>query len=106
MKARRPPRAPDPSPPLPDPATVDRLYGLEPVFEPADQAAAGADGGGLLSLDVACPFCGEPFETVIDTSAGSARYVEDCEICCRPIEFVLEVDHAGELESLGLLRGD
>ena len=27
------------------------------------------------------------FETAVDTSSGSARYVEDCQICCQPIEF-------------------
>ena len=41
-----------------------------------------------------CPYCGESFETPVDASSGSARYVEDCQICCQPIEFNLEVDHA------------
>jgi Cysteine-rich CPXCG len=52
------------------------------------------------------PYCGESFETPVDTSSGSARYVEDCQICCQPIEFSLEVDHAGVLQSLSTLRGD
>jgi len=34
------------------------------------------------------------------------RYVEDCQICCQPIEFSLEVDHAGVLQSLSTLRSD
>jgi hypothetical protein len=49
---------------------------------------------------VECPYHGESFGTPVDTSSGSARYVEDCRICCRPIEFSLEVDHAGVLQSL------
>lgn len=40
---------------------------------------------------VHCPYCGEAFETVVDLSAGSAAYVEDCAICCRPIELHLHV---------------
>jgi Cysteine-rich CPXCG len=44
-----------------------------------------------------CPYCGESFETAVDLSAGSQRYVEDCAICCRPIEIVLRVGADGEL---------
>ncbi|MDR3387353.1 MAG: CPXCG motif-containing cysteine-rich protein [Rudaea sp.] len=44
-----------------------------------------------------CPYCGESYETVADPSAGSQRYVEDCAVCCRPIEIVMHVDDNGEL---------
>jgi transcription elongation factor Elf1 len=44
-----------------------------------------------------CPYCGERFESVVDLSAGSQRYVEDCAVCCRPIEIALTVDANGEL---------
>ena len=44
-----------------------------------------------------CPNSGEPFETHPDTSAGSQRYVEDCAVCCRPIEVSLRVDADAEL---------
>jgi Cysteine-rich CPXCG len=47
-----------------------------------------------------CPYCGEGFETTIDLSAGSQSYIEDCAVCCRPIEIVLRVDDEGELESI------
>jgi len=81
-----------PSEPL-DPQTIDALYGLEPVFEP----------GGPESLQSAefvtiqCPYCGERFETAVDLSAGSFSYVEDCQVCCQPIELAGEVDAAGAL---------
>ena len=48
-----------------------------------------------------CPYCGESFESSVDTSAGSQHYVEDCAVCCRPIEVDLRVDAEGELESVG-----
>ena len=44
-----------------------------------------------------CPYCGEAFETSADLSAGSQHYVEDCAICCRPIEIRLRVGDDGEL---------
>lgn len=44
-----------------------------------------------------CPYCGESFESTVDLSAGSQRYVEDCAVCCRPIEIMLRVDAQGEL---------
>ena len=47
-----------------------------------------------------CPYCGEAFETVADASAGSQSYVEDCAVCCRPIEVTLQADADGNLESI------
>jgi Cysteine-rich CPXCG len=83
---------------------IDARYGLEPVFEPA--AAPNGSPGGSEFHRVDCPYCGEPFETLIDLSAGTATYVEDCQVCCQPIEFTVQVDHAGALESLVAGRGD
>jgi hypothetical protein len=51
----------------------------------------------LETVVIQCPYCGESYETVADTSAGSQRYVEDCAICCRPIEIALRVGDDGEL---------
>ena len=44
-----------------------------------------------------CPYCGEAFESQVDTSGGSQRYVEDCAVCCRPIEIAIEVGDDDEL---------
>jgi hypothetical protein len=44
---------------------------------------------------VACPYCGESFETAVDWSAGAFRYIEDCQVCCQPIELAGEVDDDG-----------
>lgn len=46
---------------------------------------------------IQCPYCGESFETTVDLSAGSQQYIEDCAICCRPIEIALRVGDDGEL---------
>ncbi|MDR6991007.1 CPXCG motif-containing cysteine-rich protein [Luteimonas sp. 3794] len=42
-----------------------------------------------------CPWCGERFETLVDASAGDADYIEDCPVCCRPIEMHLSIDEDG-----------
>lgn len=33
-----------------------------------------------------CPFCGETISILLDLSVPSQSYVEDCEVCCRPID--------------------
>ena len=33
-----------------------------------------------------CPYCWEEISVVLDTSVRSQTYVEDCEVCCHPIE--------------------
>jgi len=53
---------------------------------------------------VACPYCGETFETEIDASAGSQEYVEDCQICCRPIVFRIDVSADGVLMAIDTRR--
>ncbi len=45
----------------------------------------------LDSQEVCCPYCGETFEAVIDASVEDQVYIEDCEVCCRPIEFTVSV---------------
>jgi hypothetical protein len=34
---------------------------------------------------IGCPYCGELIELVIDDSVEHQAYVEDCSVCCRPI---------------------
>lgn len=42
-----------------------------------------------------CPYCGESIELIIDTSIQSQEYIEDCQVCCRPITVSAEVDQDG-----------
>jgi len=51
----------------------------------------------LEAVVIHCPYCGEAFETSVDLSAGSQRYIEDCAVCCKPIEVLLRVGVDGEL---------
>ena len=51
----------------------------------------------LPSAEIQCPYCGESIEVVIDDSAGDQRYIEDCQVCCRPISIAVTVDADGIL---------
>ena len=104
----KPTRLPPPPAPAPlDDAAIDALYGLEPVIEPADESTAGdSDSNAAQFMTIQCPYCGEPFETLIDASSGSASYIEDCHVCCRPIDINLEVSTDGILESVSAQRSD
>lgn len=33
-----------------------------------------------------CPYCWEQISMVLDPSERVSEYIEDCEVCCRPIE--------------------
>ena len=34
---------------------------------------------------VLCPFCGEQVGLFVDATLPHQQYVEDCEVCCRPM---------------------
>lgn len=48
---------------------------------------------------IECPYCGEVFSILADTGYGSQKMVEDCSVCCRPIDLVLTFS-GGELVSV------
>ena len=33
-----------------------------------------------------CPYCWEQISMVLDNTEEVSDYIEDCEVCCRPIE--------------------
>lgn len=49
-------------------------------------------------VPVSCPYCGEAIELGVDTSAGAASYVEDCPVCCRPMQVDVALDGDGQPE--------
>lgn len=51
----------------------------------------------LPSAEIQCPYCGESIEIVIDDSLGDQRYIEDCQVCCRPISIAVTLDEDGAL---------
>jgi transcription elongation factor Elf1 len=39
-----------------------------------------------------CPSCGEEISMVLDLSVDLHTYVEDCEVCCNPLEISYAVE--------------
>ncbi|MGH8217105.1 MAG: CPXCG motif-containing cysteine-rich protein [Steroidobacteraceae bacterium] len=100
-RSRQPSNHPDAS--ASAPLDIDALYGLDPVFEPGREQGQ-ARGAAATFHTIQCPYCGERFDTLVDASAGAAAYIEDCQICCQPIELELQVDSSGALRSLRVHR--
>lgn len=39
-----------------------------------------------------CPSCGEEISMVLDLSVDHHTYIEDCEVCCNPLEISYAVE--------------
>jgi len=44
-----------------------------------------------------CPYCGESIDLIIDDSIDQQEYVEDCSVCCRPINVIVSVTEDSEI---------
>jgi len=85
-----------------DGASIDELYGLEPLWEPATGPRVTPEE----FVAVRCPYCGERLDKRVDLTSEESSFMEDCEVCCRPIEFHLERDARGALRALQVRRLD
>jgi len=47
-------------------------------------------------VEIECPYCGERITLLVDNSAGDQEYIEDCQVCCRPIYLIVTVDEDGQ----------
>ncbi len=45
----------------------------------------------LETVDIICPYCGESLSILIDGSVDQQTYIEDCQVCCRPIMLSVSV---------------
>lgn len=46
---------------------------------------------------IQCPYCGETIDLAIDDSVDQQQYVEDCHVCCRPINIAVTVEEDGTI---------
>ncbi|CUB05791.1 Cysteine-rich CPXCG [Marinomonas fungiae] len=61
----------------------------------------GSNGGTVMNSVltnelIGCPYCGETIEVLVEASDESYEYIEDCQVCCRPIVFSVDVSISGE----------
>lgn len=52
-----------------------------------------------------CPHCWEEISMLIDLSVPYQKYVEDCEVCCNPIEIIATCE-TGELIGFNVSKID
>jgi hypothetical protein len=53
-----------------------------------------------------CPYCWEEISMVLDTSVRRQTYIEDCEVCCNPIEVRYVVDDEGNIDFEARVPGE
>ena len=46
-------------------------------------------------VTVQCPCCGEWIDILVDCSLPEQSYIEDCQVCCRPINVNVKIDAMG-----------
>ena len=51
-----------------------------------------------------CPYCGESITILIDPEDIGQEYIEDCQVCCRPISF--SVSSEGDGDPVVLVRAE
>ena len=43
----------------------------------------------MIEKEFTCPYCWENQSRLFDSSIQNQNFIEDCEVCCNPIEFNL-----------------
>jgi hypothetical protein len=55
---------------------------------------------------ISCPYCGETITVLIDTSLDEQNYIEDCQVCCRPIVLDVSVANDGSINVFARTEND
>ena len=50
---------------------------------------------GLEAAHIQCPYCWENIEITVDCSIESQEYIEDCQVCCKPIAMEVSITADG-----------
>jgi transcription elongation factor Elf1 len=52
----------------------------------------------LTDKPINCPYCGETIRVLIEPSDMDQQYIEDCQVCCRPINFLVYENMNGDID--------
>lgn len=52
---------------------------------------------GMHECSVCCPYCGEIIDVLLNREETGQEYIEDCQVCCKPIVFSIFEDFGGGL---------
>ena len=53
----------------------------------------------IVEIQIQCPHCGEIISSTADTSQGDYSTIEDCEVCCAPMNIEV-VCQPGQVEDV------
>ena len=83
---------------------------VEPARGEGRPAQPGVDDGALgrrpptiypdgVEVVTSCPYCGEDVTLLVDVTGGRRQdYVEDCWVCCRPMQIIVTVHARDEVD--------
>ena len=59
----------------------------------------------LTEHSIGCPYCGETIDILVDHANLPVSYIEDCQVCCQPINLHIASDNDGDI-SIAAARDD
>lgn len=51
----------------------------------------------MTESKVNCPYCGELISVLLDPEEIGQQYIEDCQVCCRPITLIVSSNMENQL---------
>jgi hypothetical protein len=52
----------------------------------------------LETHNVQCPYCGESIEVDIEPLEEAQSFIDDCSVCCHPIQYEVSLNSDDEIE--------
>ena len=52
----------------------------------------------LQEAEIGCPYCGEINTILVDGSIDEQHYIEDCQVCCRPMVLLTSIGAGGRIQ--------
>jgi len=60
----------------------------------------------IFSSQVQCPYCWESIDVTIDNCGENQQYIEDCQVCCRPINFEIIIENETQQVQINVYAED
>lgn len=60
----------------------------------------------LIEADIYCPYCGEINTVLVEPAEDVQEYIEDCQVCCRPIVFNVSMQPGQEMPTIQVRTTD
>lgn len=77
----------------------DNGNGRPDIRRQLDEEFPLGDGVAETEASIVCPYCGESVEVAVDPGSGTEQeYVEDCPVCCRPWQVLVQYAPDGNVD--------